>query len=201
VAPERSGQGTRYRLLETVRQYAADRLAEAGATAAVKRRHALAYLGLAEREHGLEVLSRDQDNFRAALEWSLDSEDETGPRLAHALGEFWLGRGLLYEAGDWLERALAQHVPDERVRAGLLRLLGAVLYDAGDLDRAEVTLSQAAEVAAAAGAVAAQARIRVLLADVRGMQGTGFRSWPNARQPPPSSNQKTTLKAWPRHGC
>jgi non-specific serine/threonine protein kinase len=176
VAPERSGQGTRYRLLETVRQYAADRLAEAGTTAAVKRRHALAYLGLAERERRLEVLSRDHDNFRAALEWSLNSEDETGPRLAHALGEFWLARGLLYEARERLERALAQTVPDQRMRAGLLRLLGAVLYDAGDLDRAEATLSQGAEVAAAAGAVAAQARIRVLLADVHGAQGTGFQA-------------------------
>jgi predicted ATPase len=176
VAPERSGQGTRYRLLETIRQYAADRLAEAGATAAVKHRHALAYLGLAEREHDLQVLSRDHDNFRAALEWSLTSEDETGPRLAHALGEFWLARGLLYEARDWLDRALAQTVPDQRMRAGLLRLLGAVLFDAGDLDRAEAALSQGAEVAAAAGAVAAQARIRVLLADVHGMQGTGFQA-------------------------
>jgi tetratricopeptide (TPR) repeat protein len=176
VAPERSELGTRYRLLETVRQYAADRLAEADATAAVKRRHALAYLGLAGRERRLEVLSRDQDNFRATLEWSLNSEDETGPRLAHALGEFWLARGLLHEARDWLERALAQTVPDQRMRAGLLRLLGAVLYDVGDLDRAEATLSQGAEVAAAAGAVAAGARIRILLADVHGMQGTGFQA-------------------------
>ncbi len=173
VSAEPAEEGTRYRLLETVRQYAADRLAETRGAEAARRRHALAFLGLAERERRVAVLSRDHDNFRAALEWSLSAGDQAGPRLALALEGFWLARGLLAEGRDWLERALAQPLHDQPARAGLLRLLGTVLYDAGDLTRAEAALREGLEVAAAAGAPALQARIRVLIADIHNLQGGG----------------------------
>ena len=171
VAVEPAEDGTRYRLLETVRYYAADRLAEAGGTDAVRRRHAAAFLSLAESDYRPAVLAREQDNFRAALEWSLARGDPAGPRLAGALGEFWLDRGLLAEGQDWLERALAVGPADDRVRADLSRLLGAVLFEAGEMQRAQAVLSEGAQVAA--GAPAVQARIRVLLADVRKLQGAG----------------------------
>jgi predicted ATPase/DNA-binding SARP family transcriptional activator len=177
VAAEIGEDGTRYRLLETVRQYAADRLAAAGGTAAARQRHLLAFLHRAEREHGLAALSRDHDNFRAALEWSLapggqaSQDHQTGPRLAHALGEYWLALGLLDEGRTWLERALSSPMADQGLRAGLLRLLGATLYEAGDLDRAEAVLSEGSAVAVAAGKPAVQARIGVLLADIRNMRG------------------------------
>ena len=172
VAAEPAEDGTRYRLLDTVRYYAADRLAEAGGTEAARDRHAAAFVGLAERERRLAVLAREQDNFRAALEWSLARGDPAGPRLARALGEFWIGRGLLAEGRDWLDRALAVRPADDRLRADLLRLLGAVLFEAGELQRAQAVLSEGIQVAA--GAPAVQARIRVLLADVRYMQGAGI---------------------------
>src|SRR6516162_4145320 len=172
VTAETAVDGTRYRLLETVRQYAADRLAEAGGTQAARQRHALAFLRLAQRERGLPVLLRDQDNFRAALEWSLAQGGQAGPQLAHALGGFWLARGMLAEGRGWLERALAQPVADQSLRAGLLRLLGATLFESGDLDRAEAVLVEGAAAAATASASALQARIGVLLADIRNMQGT-----------------------------
>jgi len=171
VTAETAGDGTRYRLLETVRQYAADRLAEAGGTQAARQRHALAFLHRAEREHGLPALSRDHDNFRAALEWSLAQGGPAGPRMAHALGGFWLARGMLAEGRDWLERALAQPLTDQSLRAGLLRLLGATLFESGDLDRAEAVLAEGSAAAATAGASALQARIGVLLADIRNMRG------------------------------
>ena len=173
VAAEPAEDGTRYRLLDTVRYYAADRLAEARKTDAARQRHAAAFSDLAGREHRLPVLARDQDNFRAALDWSLARGDPAGPRLARALGAFWLGRGLLQEGRDWMDRALAQDPADQLLRADLLRLLGTVLSEAGELERAQTVLSEGSQVAAAAGAVAVQARIRVLLADLRGMQGAG----------------------------
>jgi predicted ATPase/DNA-binding SARP family transcriptional activator len=173
VAAEPAENGTRYRLLDTVRHYAAGRLAEAGGTEAARHRHAAAFVGLAERERELAVLAREQDNFRAALDWSLQRGDQAGPRLARALGGFWLGRGLLAEGRDWLDRALAQRPADQRLRADLLRLLGAVLFEAGDLDGADAVLSEGSEIAAVAGAPAVQARIRVLRADIANMQGTG----------------------------
>jgi predicted ATPase len=173
VAAEPAEDGTRYRLLDTVRHYAADRLAETGGTEAARDQHAAAFLSLAERERGLPVLAREQDNFRAALEWSLERGHRTGPRLAQALGGFWLVRGLLAEGQDWLGRALARGPADMRLRADLLRLLGAVRFEAGDLDRADAALSEGSQVAAAAGAPTIAARIRVLRADVGNYQGAG----------------------------
>jgi predicted ATPase/DNA-binding SARP family transcriptional activator len=171
VSAEPAEEGTRYRLLETVRQYAADRLAEASGEEPARRRHALAFLGLADREHRIAVLSRDHDNFRAALESSMSAGDEAGPRLALALEGFWLARGLLAEGRDWLERSLAQPLDDQRLQADLLRLLGTILYDAGDLTRAGAALREGLEAAAAAGAPALHARIRVLIADIHNLQG------------------------------
>ncbi len=171
VSADPAEEGTRYRLLETVRLYAAGRLAEAGGTEAARQRHALAFLHLAERERRIPVLAPEQDNFRAALDWALAAADEAGPRLAHALGELWLARGLLAEGRDWLERALALPLADQRLHGGLLRLLGAVLYEAGNLEQAEAVLAEGSRVAAAASAPALQARIVVLLADLRTMQG------------------------------
>lgn len=171
MTAEPAEDGTRYRLLDTIRQYAADRLADAGETEAAQRRHALAFLNLANREQDPDVLSRDRDNFRAALEWSLSRKNEMGPRLALALGKFWLNRGFLQEGRNWLERTLTQPSIEQRLRADLLRLLGAVLYEAGELARAEAVLSEGSQVAAAVGATAVQARIRVLLADIHTSQG------------------------------
>jgi predicted ATPase len=172
VAVEPADDGTRYWLLDTVRYYAGDRLAEADGTDAARRRHAGAFLGLAERERGLAVLAREQDNFRAALEWSLAHGDQAGLRLVRALGDFWLASGQLQEGRDWLERALSQHQADQVLRADLLRLLGAVLCEVGDLDKAETVLQEGSEAGSDVGAV--QARIRVLLADVHSRQGGDF---------------------------
>jgi predicted ATPase/DNA-binding SARP family transcriptional activator len=171
VAAEPAEDGTRYRLLDTVRYYAADRLAEAGATEAARDRHAASFLRLAQRERDLALLVREQDNFRAALEWSLGQGDSAGPRLARALGDFWLGRGLLAEGRDWLDRALAQRPADLALRADLLRLLGVVLFEGGDLGRADAVLSDGSDVAVAAGAPAVRARIMVLRADIGNLQG------------------------------
>ena len=107
VVAEPAAGGTRYRLLETIRQYAAERLAEAGEAEQARERHAAAFLALAERERELAVLLREQDNFRAALDHALAGGDLAGPRLARALGGFWLARGLFQEGRAWLERALA----------------------------------------------------------------------------------------------
>jgi predicted ATPase/DNA-binding SARP family transcriptional activator len=167
VVAEPVAGGTRYRLLETIRQYATEALADAGETAQARRRHAEAFLELAERERELAVLAREQDNFRAALDFTLAGGSPIGPRLARALGGFWLARGLFQEARGWLERALGAGPADPRLQAGLHRLLGAVLYAAGDLDRSRAALAQGLQVAAVAGLSSAQARIRVLQADIQ----------------------------------
>jgi predicted ATPase len=163
--------GTRYQMLETIRDYAASCLAETGEDGPARRRHAEAFLRLAEREDQLAVLTREHDNFRAALQWSLSTGDVAGPRLAHELGDFWLARGLLQEGSQWLERALAQRPADPRVRAGLLRLLGTVLYQSGDMKGARAALTEGSHIAATAALPAAAARIRVRLAEIQSVEG------------------------------
>jgi tetratricopeptide (TPR) repeat protein len=171
---EPAAGGTRYRMLETIRQYAAERLAEAGEAGPARRRHAEAFLRLAENERELPVLLHEQDNFRAALGYALAAGDATGPRLTRALGGFWLARGLLQEARGWLERALAAGPADQQLRADLHRLLGAVLYAAGDLERTRDILAQGSQVAEAAGLSPVQARIRALRAEIQATQDGNF---------------------------
>ena len=168
VVAETAGSQTRYRLLETIRHYAAGRLAETPDAGPARRRHAEAFLELAERERDLAVLAREHGNFRAALGWSLAEEGETGPRLARALGGFWLARGFFQEGQDWLERALATGPAHPALRADLLRLLGMTLIHT-DPERAEAALSEGSQIAAAAGLRAIQARIQVQLSAIGGM--------------------------------
>ena len=119
VVDDRGGE-TRYRLLETVRQYGWDRLVEAGESARAERQHRDWYLELTERaepklrgpeqQAWFERLEVEHDNLRAALEWSRVGETsaEAGMRLAGALWYFWFVRGYWTEGRRCLEGALAR---------------------------------------------------------------------------------------------
>jgi len=119
-----------YRLLETVRQYAAERLEEAGERSAFERRHRDWYLALAESDptpagdlparSRLRRLDRERDNLRAALASALASDPQTGLRLAVALWRFWLMRGYLAEGYRWLTAALAAAPAHTAVRGRAL---------------------------------------------------------------------------------
>ena len=106
-----------FRMLETIRAFALERLAVSVEAAAVRRAHAQYYLALAEdaasnlttgaQAFWLERLDLEQENLRAALTWSLDEgEVETALRLGGALWRFWYTRGYLSEGRHWLDRAL-----------------------------------------------------------------------------------------------
>lgn len=109
---EHSGGESRYRRLETIRQYAREKLFETEEVASLRDAHLAYFAGLAERaEHGLQGraqkqwlarLEAEHDNLRGALEWSLKSQPETGLRNAVALREFWDTHGHLTEARKWL---------------------------------------------------------------------------------------------------
>jgi predicted ATPase/DNA-binding SARP family transcriptional activator/Tfp pilus assembly protein PilF len=113
------GQG-RYRLLETVWQYARDRLEESGEGAVVSARHYAFILALVEKAepklYGSEAvawfdrLETEHDNLRTALEWGHADRDsaETQLRLVGALGRFWDTRGYLREGQEHLARALSR---------------------------------------------------------------------------------------------
>jgi predicted ATPase/DNA-binding CsgD family transcriptional regulator len=125
----------RYRLLETIRHYARDRLSEAGEAARTRDRHLACFLALAEAAEpqlrgaedrlALARLETEHDNLRAALEWSLSPGRPAAAslRLRGALAWFWYMRGHHDEGQRWLARALAQ--PAERSAARMKALHGA----------------------------------------------------------------------------
>jgi len=137
-----------YRLLETVRQYARDRLAEAGEAADVRTRHRDWYLALAEQaEEGLpghdqrywlRRLDMEHDNLRVALEWTLDAKDaEIARRLAGSLSYFWRTRDYFSEGAMWWDRILS-HDGDvsPSVQAKSLRIAAEMLGLHGQFARA-----------------------------------------------------------------
>jgi non-specific serine/threonine protein kinase len=162
VPPAAAG-GARYRLLETVRQYAGERLAAAGEAAAVRARHRDWYLVLAERAapeldgpHQVEWLNdleAKRDNLRAAQDWSRAEPGgaESELRLAATLGRFWRRRGPVSEGRRWLTAALARcdsaspgtH-PDAPTptRALALTWAGILAYMDGDVRNSRPLLEQ-----------------------------------------------------------
>ena len=117
VSTEESAAATRYRLLETVRQYALEKLAESGEAESVRTRHRDHYLlvaaelepaGHEEVDRQLDRVQADIDNLRAAFQWSLETSDaEVALRLASSLQPLWLDRHRLLEGRGWLDAALA----------------------------------------------------------------------------------------------
>src|SRR5581483_5575161 len=128
---------SRFGMLETVREFALERLAAAGEADLARRAHAEVCLDFAERaqdalwaaasERLLDQFEAEHDNLRAALGWAIARDPETALRLASGLGLFWSKRTHWSEGRAWLERALAA-VPerDDRVRAAALGRAGAI---------------------------------------------------------------------------
>jgi predicted ATPase/class 3 adenylate cyclase len=142
------GAAPRFVMLETVHEYAREKLQESGEAEEVKKHHAEYFLALAEEgESGLrgpeaatwlERLEVEHDNLRAALSWALAQEEEVelGLRLAGALWRFWHLRGYYSEGRRWLENALAQDGRSSAARVKALKAVGWLADDQGDIDRA-----------------------------------------------------------------
>ena len=118
----------RFTMLETIRAYALERLAEQAEAEAIRQRHAAFFLALAEAAAGAATsehviawyqrLELEQGNLRAALGWLLERDrGNLALRLAGSLGDFWAARGNLSEGRRWLEASLAA-VPDPSALAG-----------------------------------------------------------------------------------
>jgi len=149
VQPTPGPDGARFRLLETIRLFATERLAEAGDSEALRRRHAVAYLGLAERAARhmpargqivwLDRLSADHDNLRAALGYAIDAGDgELAYRLAAGLWRFWQLRGHVEEGRRLTARVLAMPAAapaGARMRA--LEAAGGLAWWSADIPAAD----------------------------------------------------------------
>jgi predicted ATPase/DNA-binding SARP family transcriptional activator len=151
---EENADGMRFRLLETLREYADWQLGDK-TRAEIANRHAAYYLELAEQAfkeiYGpdaalwLDRLEAERDNLYAALDWTLrHPETATGLQLAGALSRFWYVRGYAEEGLRWLERAL-RVCPDAPalLRAHALAGAGHLAYSQGNFEEARLYFEQA----------------------------------------------------------
>jgi predicted ATPase/DNA-binding SARP family transcriptional activator len=174
--PDQEGTA-RYRLLETLRDYAADRLAARGDDLALRRRHAVAITAMAEeagaavegpgRRAALEHLAGAADDARLALEFALDFEEaDLALRLTAALWPFWDHRYDVTEGRSWLDRAL--DLPGGPPAARLRAMVGAAklaMVD-DDYDVAAGTCREGLALAAGLGVESERARLLAVLAEV-----------------------------------
>ncbi len=142
-------------MLETIREYALERLAASGEAEAVRRQHAIFFLRFSEEaepkirgaEHFLwrTRLEVEHDNLRAALRWTLESQEaEMGMQLAFSLVAFWRASNQDREGRNWCEQVLAQPGTSARTAARAMALLaaGAMTMFQGDLPQAQLLLEE-----------------------------------------------------------
>jgi predicted ATPase/class 3 adenylate cyclase len=145
--------GDRFWMLETIREYAVERLEASGEADQLRRRHAEHFLALAEEAepHAREVdpatldrLDREADNMRAALDW-LEAAGETQLvlRLAGALDDFWGAKGHFAEGRRRIEAALAADASPTAARAKALNAAGDMAIGHGDQAAARLRAEEA----------------------------------------------------------
>ena len=154
IVTEQGGE-SRFGMHETLRAYAAERLAAAGEERALQARHVLWTLRLAESERAalapqlvtkraaLDRVERDHDNIRQALRWCLGTDPDAALRLVASIGPFWSMRGHLGEGRRWSEEVLAATPEgDVRMRAKVLDQAGGLAIKQGDAARGQELIEQ-----------------------------------------------------------
>ncbi len=153
IVEEQSG-AARYVLLETIRQYAREKLFEAGEAESVRAQQLAFFLTVAEEAEPylraseqltwLARLDLEHDNLRAALKWASGSGAlEAGLQLAGSLARFWYLRGFWKEGREWLRLLLAQPTPQPPLSDAQARARAKALAGAGwlaDADGSEIPL-------------------------------------------------------------
>jgi predicted ATPase/class 3 adenylate cyclase len=164
----------RFVMLETVHEFAREKLQESKEAEEIKRVHAQYFLTLAEQAfpelrgpdqlEWLERLEAEHDNMRAALSWALEHKQvELALRLGSALWWFWWMRGHNSEGRRWLEQALAMDGRGSpEVRAIALAGAGALASEQGDLDRAKEACEGGFELLANEAREASETKLNLL---------------------------------------
>jgi len=148
------GGEPRFTMLETIREYALERLGVSGMAAALRRQHAVYYLELAEAAEPeltgpkqgtwLDLLEQELDNVRATLAWALEHREwELAGRMGGVLWRFWLAHGHLSEGRRWLESVVAQNdALPAGLRAQVLNGAGVLAVSQGDYAQARTFLEE-----------------------------------------------------------
>ncbi|HXQ35816.1 MAG TPA: AAA family ATPase, partial [Anaerolineales bacterium] len=158
IEHSQSGE-TRYRMLETIRQYAREKLLEAGGSESIRDQH-LAYFVKLVEQAGPELYRSNQvfwlnklddeiDNLRMAMEWSLAKDLKSGLQLIVAGGFFWEARGDIREVASWLAQLLEQYNHGDSLRARALTIYGSLLQTRGELAQPRILITQGLELSRA----------------------------------------------------
>ena len=149
-----SPKSTRYRMLDTIREYALDRLSQADRSD-VRRRHAAYFTDWSMRAakalfgHDQDTLLRsldeEQPNIRLALDWGLAEQPEDGVRLAGVMGLYWTVRHHIAEGLEWLNRALEVPTSSADARAFALLSRSRLHWRRGDYLQAKVDAEECIE--------------------------------------------------------
>ena len=182
----------RFVMLETIQEYARERLVESGEAEELRHGYAEYFRQVAEAAEAmrwgqqysaaLALVAAEQDNLRAALTWALDRrEGETALWLAVALEVFWLACGQLSEGRQWFEAVLAvtqpaqaavpEAVPPSAVRAKALRMAAEFARLQGDYGAARLHAEEALVVSRARGDKREIAQSLEAFATISGSEG------------------------------
>lgn len=171
VVVEQLERFSRFRLLESVRQYAREKREQSADDASIRTRHSRYFLALAEeaeaklnaaeQSENLLRLEAEHENLLTSLDWTLSASLQDALRLCGALGDFWMMQGRLSEGRDWCERVFHQAQTQEPTpeRAKALNAAGALALYQGDFaaarDLHETALTVAQQLADQQGITAA----------------------------------------------
>ena len=186
----RQQEETRYRLLETVRQYAREKLEEVRESHTFHDRHLGYYLNLSEAIEPklrtsatldwLQVLNREISNLRIALSWALDGNGgpkiESGLRLACALLNFWHTQNFHVEGYTWLSKGLSVLSAEDpavfKTRARACFSAGHLIVPLGRLEEAQQWLQESLEIYRKIGEDAGRVMAQSMLGEIYAWRGS-----------------------------
>jgi len=148
---------TRYRMLETVRQYAREKLLETGDSEVVRDKHLAYFVKLTEQAKPeihrsnqvfwLNKLDDELDNLRVSLEHSSSGDGEDGLRITTNIARFWYLRSTPNELINWLEQLLQRYPKSDQLRTKALAIQSQFMVDCGNFDEARLLAEQSLELA------------------------------------------------------
>jgi predicted ATPase/DNA-binding CsgD family transcriptional regulator len=157
VIKEEAEHESRYHMLETIRQYAHEKLLEAEGIEAIRDKHLAYFVKLVKQAEPqlyssnqvfwFKKLDNELDNFRSAVEWALAKDVESGLRISAIPWRFWQRRDYLQEAGERLGQLLDRYPTPDSLRAQALAIRSHYIYLGGNTTEARAVAEQGLQLA------------------------------------------------------
>ncbi|HXD09894.1 MAG TPA: AAA family ATPase, partial [Anaerolineales bacterium] len=142
VMEHSQGRETRYRMLETIRQYAREKLLEAGSSEIIRDKHLAYFVKLVEQAEPelyrsnqvfwFNKLDDELDNLRVAMEWALVANVESGLQIASIPWRFWNAHGYPGDLGEWFKQLLERYITTDILHARALAVYSIWHFQRGN---------------------------------------------------------------------